>query len=81
MLNIKSPEAHRLARELAELEGSTLTEAVTHALQRALAEHANRRAVRRQVMDQLIAGAREARAAEAHDLFADLYDEQTGLPR
>ncbi len=31
-LNIKSDEAHRLARELAHARGSTLTEAVTSAL-------------------------------------------------
>lgn len=31
-LNIKSDEAHRLARELAEARGSTLTDAVTQAL-------------------------------------------------
>lgn len=81
MLNIKSPEAHRLARELAALEGTTLTEAVTHALQRALAEHEHRRTLRRQVMDQLIASAREAGTADGRDPFADLYDSQTGLPR
>lgn len=31
-LNIKSDEAHRLAKELAEVRGTTLTEAVTDAL-------------------------------------------------
>ena len=35
-LNIKSDEAHRLAKELAEATGSSLTEAVTSALQRTL---------------------------------------------
>ena len=35
-LNIKSDEAHRLARELAETTGSSLTEAVTAALRRTL---------------------------------------------
>ena len=81
MLNIKNPEAHRLAHELAELEGTTLTEAVTRALQRALADHAHRRATRRQVMDRLVAGAREAGIPDGRDPFADLYDEHTGLPR
>ncbi len=37
-LNIKSDEAHRLARELAEATGSSLTDAVTMALRRTL-EH------------------------------------------
>lgn len=37
-LNIKNPEAHRLARELAEVTGGTLTDAVTEALRERLAE-------------------------------------------
>ena len=35
-LNIKSDEAHRLAKELAEATGSSMTEAVTSALERTL---------------------------------------------
>ncbi len=35
-LNIKNEEAHRLARELAEATGSSLTEAVTVALRQML---------------------------------------------
>lgn len=35
-LNIKSEEAHRLAKELASATGTSLTEAVTSALQRTL---------------------------------------------
>ena len=35
-LNIKNPEADRLARELAERTGETITEAVTHALEERL---------------------------------------------
>jgi antitoxin VapB len=35
-LNIKSAEAHRLARELAEARGGSMTEAVTEALRRSL---------------------------------------------
>jgi antitoxin VapB len=35
-LNIKSEQAHRLARELADATGSSLTEAVTSALERSL---------------------------------------------
>jgi antitoxin VapB len=35
-LNIKSDQAHRLARELAEATGSSLTEAVTNALEHSL---------------------------------------------
>jgi len=36
-LNIKNPEAHRLARELAEATGGSLTDAVTEALRDRLA--------------------------------------------
>jgi antitoxin VapB len=36
MLNIKSEEAHRLARELADLTGETLTAAVTVSLEERL---------------------------------------------
>ena len=35
-LNIKNPEAHRLATELSKLTGETLTEAVTQALREKL---------------------------------------------
>lgn len=35
-LNIKNDEAHRMARELAEARGTTLTEAVARALEAAL---------------------------------------------
>lgn len=80
MLNIKNPETHRLAHELADLEGTTLTEAVTHALRAALDEHAHRRAVRRQVLEGLVAAARSVPESSEGDVFADLYDEQ-GLPR
>jgi antitoxin VapB len=36
-LNIKSSEAHRLARELAKARGGSMTEAVTEALRQSLA--------------------------------------------
>lgn len=35
-LNIKNPEAERLARELAEATGENITQAVTHALRERL---------------------------------------------
>jgi antitoxin VapB len=35
-LNIKNARAHRLAQEVAELTGETLTDTVTHALQERL---------------------------------------------
>jgi len=36
-LNIKNPEAHRLAQELADSTGATLTDAVTEALRERIA--------------------------------------------
>ena len=42
-LNIKSDEAHRLARELADATGTTLTEAVTEALRSRIRTEARER--------------------------------------
>ena len=80
MLNIKDPEAHRLARELAELEGVSMTHAVTQALREALNEHARRRSLRRQILEGLVASARSTGAASDRDPTDDLYDPETGLP-
>jgi len=44
-LSIKSPEADRLARELAATTGESLTDAVTEALRERLAREHDRRAV------------------------------------
>ena len=41
-LNIKNGEAHRLAKELAELTGASITEAVTAALKEAVARARSR---------------------------------------
>jgi antitoxin VapB len=41
-LNIKHPEADRLARQLAAATGETLTEAVVNALRERLAQHQRR---------------------------------------
>jgi len=80
VLNIKDPEAHRLARELAEVQGTTMTGAVTAALQAALDEHHRRREVKREVLDGLIAAARDHGLGGETDPFAELYDPNTGLP-
>ncbi len=82
MLNIKDPEAHNLARQLAELEHTSMTEAVTRALRAALDEHGRRRQLRRQVLTSLIESARDD--SDSHDgmsAFDELYDPETGLPR
>lgn len=40
-LNIKSEEAHRLAKALADAQGTTMTDAVTEALRRRLGEESH----------------------------------------
>lgn len=82
-MNIKSEEAHRLAREIAELMGETVTAAVTVALRQRLER------VRRErgegLAERLVAIGRDVaprlkepyRSADHGDL---LYDEH-GLPR
>ena len=54
-LNVKNDEAHDLARELFELTGATITEAVTLALRDALVRERRRRQVEqtRRVLDLL----------------------------
>ena len=44
-MNIKSAVAHQMARELAAVEGTTVTDAVTGALRLALERHAHDAAV------------------------------------
>ena len=58
-LNIKSAEARRLASELAELTGASLTDAVTEALRESLAQERRSRASPDGVADKLLALARE----------------------
>jgi antitoxin VapB len=82
-LNIKSDHAHRLARQLAQLTGESMTEAVT----RALAERLE--SVRRErggsLADRLLAIGKDC-AAHMEDPFRTidhgelLYDD-LGLPR
>ena len=87
-MNIKNPEAHALAREIAARTGGSLTDAVLAALREkraALAEAAEGRAQ----ADRLLAYGRrltEARAAGAATAprptsdTDDLYDATLGLP-
>lgn len=80
MLNIKDPEAHRLARELAAARGTTMTGAVTEALRSALAAQHHQQDVKRQVLLGLIASARANGSNPTEDPFAALYNKTTGLP-
>lgn len=81
-MNIKSQEAHDLARRLAEREGTSLTDAVTIALREAIE--------RREAEDaELLAEVKEIAARiraklppglTSENFSDDLYDEH-GLPR
>lgn len=83
-IHIENEEACRLAGDLAELTGESVTGAVTVALRERLAREKRRRDVRARAEDLLAIGERCAKllgpgssAAEHGDL---LYDER-GLPR
>ena len=83
-LNIKDPEADRLARELAALTGETLTEAVVNSLRERHARQQLRRPAPRTAVEILSdAQARLSRVPVKDDRAADEivgYDSQ-GLPR
>jgi antitoxin VapB len=69
-LNIKNPEAHRLAQELAEATGGSLTEAVTEALRGRLAT------VRRASSFEVL----WAEVEDLQDFLRDLPDRDTRAP-
>ncbi len=71
-LNIKSDEAHRLAKELAQATGTTLTDAVTEALR-----HRVRSAVDRGAEDEALL---LAEIEEIQQLVASLPDRDTRTP-
>lgn len=52
-LNIKSEEAHRLARRLADLTNRSMTQAVTEALREAVARRAPAAQARRDLLDRI----------------------------
>lgn len=77
-MNIKDPEVHRLAHELARRRGTSATGAVREALREALARD---RADRSGVAEKLLEIGREASRYKDEFLTDDdLYDER-GLPR
>lgn len=69
-LNIKNPETHHLARELAERTGESLTEAVTVAIRERLASLRDERAV----------DAKAAAVREIQSFVASLPDRDTRSP-
>ncbi len=84
MLNIKNPEAHKLAAELARRTGVSMTEAVTEALREKLAalqaveSKEARLAAIMEIADRC--ASHLTPEALAFDIDAELYDE-LGLPK
>lgn len=81
-LNIKDPEAHRLATAVARETGETLTRAVTEALRERLERVRRQRHAKATTEELLAIGQRCANTlkAPAVDHATLLYDDQ-GLPR
>ena len=80
-LNVKDPEAHRLAQAIARATGETITQAVTEALRERYERLQSRRG--KASVEELLAIAKRASAQVKRpylDHAAFLYDER-GLPR
>ncbi|MGV9010926.1 type II toxin-antitoxin system VapB family antitoxin [Brevundimonas sp.] len=83
MLNIKNPETHRLAKQLAERRGESLTTAVTVALREQLAREPEQptKATFEEVMALIKSIQPHLRPLEpGEDPTAFLYDPETGMP-
>lgn len=81
-LNIKDPEAHKLAQKLAQQTGETMTRAVTDALRERL-ERLNRNRKRDTTAEDLLTIGRRCAATlkgKPNDHAAILYDAR-GLPK
>jgi antitoxin VapB len=80
-LNIKDPEAHRLAQQIARATGETMTRVVTEALRERLSRLERRRA--RAGVEELLAIAERAASPVKRPLVdhAELSYDEHGLPR
>jgi antitoxin VapB len=83
-LNIKNEETHRVVRELAALRGISLVAAVTQAAQETLErEKASKRESRLEWLERITAVTaplmNDGRTSK--ELFDELYDDETGLPK
>ena len=81
-LNIKNPEAHRLASELARVTGKSITQAVTDALRQQLAQEKREPGSR---AERLLAIGRDC-AARLNEPYlsgdhGDLLYDDKGIPR
>lgn len=85
-MNIKSAEAHALAKDLAALENTTLTDAVILSLREALERRSEERAAQRRIdrvqrtLQLMQERVREASGPSLWEINEALYDER-GLPR
>jgi antitoxin VapB len=83
-LNIKNEETHRLAKELATLQGVSIVVAVTKAveekLEREKAARPEGRLERiRKIVERTALRWNDGRSSK--ELIDELYDEETGLPK
>ncbi len=79
-LNIKSEETHRLAAELAELTGETITKAVTVAIQERIDRVQRQRNVQ-EILARAQAIIRRSGGAEPYQDHAELLYDEHGLPK
>jgi antitoxin VapB len=80
-LNIKDPEAHRLAQQIARATGETMTRVVTEALRERLSR-LERRSARASVEELLAIGERAASHVKRPYVdHAELLYDAHGLPR
>jgi antitoxin VapB len=84
-LNIKNPETYRLAHELALRNKETVTMAVTIALRERLARQEHPPALEgrfdriRRIVERTAPLMNDGRSSK--ELFDELYDDETGLPK
>ena len=83
-LNIKNEETQRLAHELARLEGITLVAAVTNALKEKLEREKAQQPTDtfqriRKIVERTAPLMNDGRSSK--ELFDELYDDETGLPK
>lgn len=78
VLNIRNPRADALARELAELQGTSITEAVVTALDQAVRERRKRKSSR-EIIDEIlkekgIVRTSDARESVAQEVWDEIHD-------
>ncbi len=81
-LNIKSDEAHRLAKELSRLTGENMTAAITQALRERIARL--RRVERTPLSERILAIGRDCAkhmSSEAYVEHAELLYDENGMPK